>query len=677
MKFSYNWLKDYIPALPKPKKLAEDLALKSFEVEKIEKLGDDYVLDVKILPNRFSDCSGHLGLAKEIGAVLNIKVKEPTFKIKEAAEKTSSRLMVKINDSEDCLRYSARIMTGVKVGPSPKWLTEKIISCGLQPINNIVDVSNYVMLETGQPLHCFDYDKIAGQRIKPIIVRRAKKQETIMALDEKTYELDPGTLVISDLQQPLAIAGIKGGKSSGISNETTNIVLESANFYPTIIRLASRSLNLATDASMRFEHGVDPNITETAINRLADVIQKVAGGNITKGIVDSYPHKQSKKALGFDLIKFKEFSGITIPTNQIKNIFKRLGFVVAKQTKNNLILIAPVGRLDIERFEDLAEEILRIYDYNKIPETPATGILIPAIPNEEITWRRQIKKTLAALGLNEVYNYAFISKTDLANCGLKAEETIEIANPISSEFEFLRPTLIINLLKNTGSNFRFYDEVKIFELAKVFQKGAVGPYEEWRVAGLISRKDRKIHSFLELKGVVEKMFEAFGLWDLEFHDLKQNLWLLAGRSAEIKIDEESLGFIGEINPVLTQKYNDGYPAVIFEMDLAKIVKSVKEELEYEPLAKFPAVIRDISLLVNAETRVSEILDIINNSENKILRDVDLFDMYEGERLGPNKKSLSFHLIFQSPDRTLTTEEIGKSLEKIISNLKLKLDVEIR
>ncbi|HRY77124.1 MAG TPA: phenylalanine--tRNA ligase subunit beta [Candidatus Paceibacterota bacterium] len=677
MKFSYNWLKDYLPNLPKPEKLAENLALKSFEVEKIEKAGADYVLDVKILPNRFSDASGHLGLAKEISAVLNIKIKEPAISIKEAAEKTSSRLMVKINDSKDCLRYSARTITGVKVGPSPKWLAEKITSCGLQPINNIVDASNFVMLETGQPLHCFDYDKISGQRIKSIIVRRAKKQETMMALDGKNYELDPSILVIADPQQPLAIAGIKGGQASGINDGTSNIVLESANFDPIIIRLASRSLKLTTDASTRFEHGVDPNITETAINRLADVIQKVAGGKISKGIVDSYPHKQSKKALGFDLIKFQEFSGITIPTNQIKDIFKRLGFTIAKQTKNNLVLITPTGRLDIERFEDLAEEILRIYDYNKVPEAPATGILIPAVPNEEITWRRQIKRTLAALGLNEVYNYAFISKTDLANYGLKWEETIAIANPLSSEFEFLRPTLIINLLKNAGSNFRFYDEVKIFELAKVFQKGAVEPYEEWRVAGLISRKDKKIHSFLELKGIIEKMFEAFGLWNLEFQDLKQNSWLLNGRSAEIKIDGESLGFIGEINPTLTQKYNDDYPAVIFEMDLAKIVKSVQEELEYEPLAKFPAVIRDISLLVSAETRVSEILNIINDSENKILRDVDLFDVYEGEKLGLNKKSLSFHLIFQSPDRTLTTDEIGKSLEKIISNLKAKLGAEIR
>ncbi len=677
MKFSYNWLKDYLPAIPKPEKLALDLSLKSFEIEKIEKLGSDYVLDVKIPPNRFSDASGHLGLAKEIGAVLSLKVKEPIVKIKEAAEGTSSHLMVKVADAEDCPRYSARLIMDVEVRPSPKWLAEKIKSCGLQPINNIVDASNYVMLETGQPLHCFDYDKLAGQKIKPIIVRRAKKQETIIALDDKTYELNPGVLVIADLQKPLAIAGIKGGQSSGINPKTTRIVIESANFDPVLIRLASQSLNITTDASIRFEHGVDPNITETSINRLASIIQEVAGGNIAKGIIDAYPHKQSAKALGFDLIKFQEFSGISIPSSQIREIFKKLGFTIAKQTKNNLTLIVPVGRLDVERFEDLAEEILRIYDYNKIPEIPPTGVLIPADHNENVTWRRQIKKTLATLGLNEVYNYAFISKNDLSNYKLKDGETIKIANPLSSEFEFLRPTLIINLLKNTGENFRFYDEVKIFELAKVFQKGGVGPYEEWRVAGLISKKDKKAHPFLELKGVVEKMFEAFGFWDLEFHDLKSNAWFLAGRSAEIKTGEESLGFIGEISPSLTQKYNDSYPAVAFEMDLEKIIKSIKEETEYEPLTKFPAVIRDISLLVGAEIRVSEILNIINDSEKNILRDVDLFDVYEGEKIGANKKSLSFHLIFQATDRTLTTEEIGQSLEKIISNLKSKLEAEIR
>jgi len=677
MKFSYNWLKEYLPKLPKPEKLAEILTIKSFEVEKIEKAGNDYVLDIKLLANRFSDASGHLGLAREIGAVFNLKIKEPAVKIKEASEKASSYLMVKINDHNDCPRYSARVMTEIKVDSSPQWLRDRLVTCGLQSINNIVDASNYVMLETGQPLHCFDYDKIADQNIKPIIVRRSHNQETIETLDDKIYDLNPEVLLISDLKKPLAIAGIKGGKSTGISPETKTIVIESANFDPALIHRVSKYLNLVSDASVRFEHKVDQNLTEIALNRLASLIQELAGGKIMKGIIDVYPKKNAKKALGFDLKKFENFAGVKIPSGQIKNIFERLHFKIIRQQKNNLILEIPSWRLDIERFEDLTEEILRIYDYNKIPEIPPVGILALAPKNEEVGWRRRIKKTLATLGLNEVYNYSFISQADLTNFDLKPEQTIQIANPISSEFAFLRPTLIINLLKNSASNFRFYNEVKVFELAKVFQKSALNPYEEWRLAGLISHKDKKSHPFLELKGAVEKMFEAFGFWDLDFQDLRQNPWLIAGRAAEIKVDDESLGFIGEINPVLAQKYNEGYPAVIFEMDLAKIIKSIKEELEYEPLAKFPAVIRDISLLVDNETRVSEILNVIYESETKTLRDVDLFDMYEGEKLGPDKKSLSFHLIFQADDHTLTNEEIGKSLEKIISNLKSQLNAEIR
>ena len=677
MKFSYNWIKEYIVNLPNPKKVAEILNLKSFEVEKLEKIGNDYILDMKLLPDRFSDSSGHFGLAREIAAVLNLKLKEPKITVKEASEKTENYLRVKVDNQNDCPRYSARIMFDIKVEESPQWLKERLGVCGLQTINNIVDAANYVMLETGQPLHCFDYEKLAGKNIKTIAIRRAQNEETIETLDDKKYALTTDVLLIADLEKPLAIAGIKGGKSTGISEKTKRIAIESANFDPVLIRRASKSLNLITDASMRFERKVDPNLTESAINRLASLIQELTGGKIMKGIVDVYPKKIAKKALGFDFIKFERFAGVKIPPPQIKNIFERLHFKIVRQQKNNLILEIPSWRLDIERFEDLAEEILRIYDYNKIPEIPPTGILIPPQKNERLEWSRKIKKIIASLGLDEIYNYSFLSEKDLVNFGLNPNETIQVANPVSAAFEFLRPTLIINLLKTAASNFRFYDQVKIFELGKVFQKGAAAPYEEWRLAGLISRKNKKEHPFLEMKGILEKMFESLGFWDLNFSDLKENPWFDFGRSAEIKAGEESLGFIGEINQNLSQTYTDGYPAVIFEMDLEKIIKAVEEELEFEPIPKFPSIIRDLSILVNSDVRVSEILNVISYSETKLLRDADLFDMYEGTNLPSGKKSLSFHLIFQADDHTLTNDEIGKSLEKIISNLKSQLSAEIR
>lgn len=677
MKFSYNWIKEYIPKLPTPEKLEELLILKSFEFESIKKFGDDYILDIKLPPNRFSDCSGHLGMAKEISAVLKTKIKEQPIKIKEDKELASRHLMVKINDKHNCPRYTARIMTDIKVGPSPKYIIERLEACGVQSINNIVDASNYVMLELGQPLHCFDYEKLAGDKIKAIIVRRAEDKEKFESLDDRKYELNKEVLVIADLKQALAIAGIKGGKATGIEENTTKIAIESANFDPICIRKTSKALNLTTDASVRFEKKVDPNLTEIAINRLASLIQEIADGKILKGTVDVYPEKRTKKALGFDLNKFYKIAGFEIPVKEVKNIFDLLGFKIIKQNKNTLFLEIPSQRLDIERPEDLVEEVLRLYDYNKIPDIMPVGTLVPAEKNENSVWKNKIKKSLATLGLNEVYLYSFNSESDLINFKIKPQSAIKLLNPVSSEMAYLRPTLLINLLKTSGNNFRFFDEVKIFELGKTFQKGAVSPIEEMRVAGLISRKDKKNHPFLELKGIIEKMFESFGLCDLEFHDLNENPWLISGRSAEIKVGEKSLGYIGEIASDLSQKYNDGFPAVVFEMDFEKVKIITEEEIEFEPICKFPAVIRDISMIIDENVRINEILNLINETEQKILRDVDLFDIYEGDKMPKGKKSLSFHLIFQSAEKTLTNDEIGKSLEKIISNLKSKLNAEIR
>lgn len=677
MKFSYNWLKDFLPQLPPPQQLAEILTLKSFEVERVEKINNDHLLEINLTPNRYADCSGHLGLAREISALLNLKIKEPKISLKENKESVPSVLLVKIENKNDCPRYSARIIFDVEIKPSPSWLKERLEICGLQSINNVVDATNYIMLQTGQPLHAFDYDKLTGTKIKSIIVRRAKNGENILTLDNNSYQLNEEILLIADREKPLAIAGIKGGKVAEIDEKTKRIVIESANFDPVLIHRASRFLNLKTDASLRFERGLSPVLTTFALNQVAFLIQKITGGKILKGIVDIYPQKLSRKILGFDLKKFHNFAGLEISKTEIKKIFQKLRLKIIKETKTNLFLEIPPERIDLEIFEDLAEEILRFYDYNQIPEKPPFSILVPAVKNEEIEFRQQFKKFLTSLGLNEVYNYSFISKKDLLNWQINPEEVLALENPASEETAYLRPTLLINLLKNSGSNFRFFKEVKIFEIGKVFQKAPFSPYEEWRVAGLISRKEKDPLLFLEMKGILEKLFEFFGFWDYKFNDLENNLWLLTGRSAEIKSDQESFGFIGELSPNLTQIYNDGYQTVAFELDLLKIMKAIQEEREYQPLPKYPAVIRDLSILVNKEIRVSEILNIIYQSETKILRDVDLFDIYEGENLPEEKKSLSFHLIFQAEDHTLTNEEVGEALAKIIANLQEKLKAEIR
>lgn len=677
MKFSYNWLKEYLPNLPPAQKLAHQLSLKSFEVEKIEKRGKDFVLEINLPPNRFSDASGHLGLAKEISAILDIPFKLPPLNLKEDKQKASNFVNVKITDKNDCYRYSARVIFDIKVKESPKWLKEKLESCGLQSINNVVDATNYIMLLTGQPLHAFDYDKLNGKNIKTIVVRRAKKNEEIETLDNKKISLDKDILLIADLKNPLAIAGIKGGKIAEIDFSTKNIVLESANFNPSLIRKASRKIGITTDASLRFERTISPFLTIEALNYVAVLIQQLAGGKILKDIIDIFPQKISKKVLGFNFEKFYHFIGFTIDKKFIEKKFESLGFKIIRKTTSDLFVEIPPYRIDIERFEDLAEEILRLYDYNKTPSLAPIALIKPINLSEELIFRNKIKDILANYGIDEVYSYSFISLNDIKNFALNEKELIALENPISNEYTHLQPTLIINLLKIANLNLKFFEKIKIFTIGKTFQKAPFKPYEEWRLAIAIATKNKKDDTiFFELKGIIESLAEALNCRDIVFENADIG-WFIKNRSAIIKSDNLDLGYIGQIVPALTHKYTDGFNVLICELDVAKLLKLSEEEYEFTPLPKYPAVIRDISILVDLDIRLSEILNVIYESEPKILFDVDLFDIYEGENLPENKKSLSFHLVFQADDHTLTSEEVGKALEKIISNLKNKLDAEIR
>jgi phenylalanyl-tRNA synthetase beta chain len=678
MKFSYNWLKEYLKDLPPASKLAEVLITKSFEVEKVEKINGDTILNINLPPNRFSDSSGHLGLAKEISAILNIPLYLPSFKIKEEKKlKASDFIKIKIQNKNDCLRYSSRVVFDVKVKPSPNWLKKRLEACGVQSINNIVDATNYTMLLFGQPLHAFDYDKLTGNKIKALIIRRAQNNETITTLDDKLVNLDENVLIISDLKHPLAIAGIKGGKIAEIDENTQKIVLESANFYPTLIRQASKKIKITTDASLRFERHLSPALTINALNYAAYLIQELANGKILKDIIDIYPLKSSKKILGFNFNQFNKFAGFVINKKFIENSFKKLNFKIVQKTNSDLFLEIPPERIDIERFEDLAEEILRLYDYNTIPIIAPVGLIKPAPFNEKVVFRNKIKNILISLGVDEIYNYSFVSKKDLDNFNISPKNVIELENPISEDFAFLQPTLLINLCKMNANNLRFYNDIKIFHISKTFQKAPIKPYEEWRLAIALSCKDsRNDLMFFELKGIIEQLTEQLNCADVEFKEIKSE-WFIKHRAAKIIKDETEIGYFGQLTPKLSNLYNHNYPIIVAELDIEKLYKLSKEEYEFLPLPKYPAVIRDLSILVDIDVKMSDILNIIYQSEPKILFDIDLFDLYENGNLPENKKSMSFHLIFQSDNHTLTSEEVGKSLEKIISNLKSKLKAEIR
>jgi len=664
MKFSYNWLQSFFKKkLPKPEKLAELLTAHSFEVAAVEKSGKDWMLDIDILPNRAGDCFSHLGIAREIAAILNFKLQLPISEPKEEKKiKAKDLVSVEVKHKWACPRYTAKVITDVKVDSSPAWLKERLKTCGLRPINNIVDIANYVMLETGQPLHAFDAGKLEGGKI---IVRFAKEKEKITTLDGQKFDLDPEVLVIADEKKPVGIAGIKGGKIPEIDRKTKIVVLESANFSSQVIRQGSRKLNLKTDASLRFEHGIDPNLTEFAVNRAAFLIQKIAKGNAAKGTVDIYPKKVLPKRVKLDLSYLKSLLGVEIPKNKAIAILKKLGFNVQSSTSGILTVMVPTFRLDVSIPEDLIEEIGRIYGYDKIPAIFPMSSLVPPKRNLDVFWENAARNILKEAGFTEVYNYSFISEKDAAVFSFNKPGLLELENPISDEQKYLRPSLIPNLLKNVQKNQKSSEKIKIFELGKTFRKQA---REKRVLAALISGEE-----FYQLKGVIDALLNKLCISNI-WHDehkptpeqSKISCWNYK-KCAEVKVDNKEIGFLGEISFRISNALK--IPTVtVFDIDFEVLAKLCSEEQEYRPISRFPAAIRDIAILVPKQVRIEEVLNEIETAGGEILRDVDLFDIYEGEEIAGGKKNLAFHLIYQAKDRTLSSKEIDEIHNKIIKTL---------
>ncbi len=678
MKISYNWLKDYFSKLPQPEKLADLLTEHSFETEF---RGND-LLDVDVLPNRGGDCFSVLGIARELAALTGAKLKIPSVSFTEVKEKTVDFLKVEVKSLQDCPRYNARVIKGVKIGPSPEWLKNRLIVCGLQPINNVVDISNYVMLETGQPLHAFDADKVEGK----LIVRRAKKNEKIKTLDGKEYDLTENILVIADERKVLCLAGIKGGEGPGISAETKNIILEGANFSSHLIRNGSRQLELKTDASWRFEHGVDPNLTAEALNRLADLIQKIAGGKILKGSFDFYPRKNKPLKIRLNPEKVDRLLGVKIPQAKIKNILEKLDFKVS--SKNNYFeIISPTRRLDVSLEEDLIEEIARFYGLENIKSQLPAATLIPAKRNDNLVYQHKAKDILSNLGFNEVYNYSFVSEKRVEDSRLPIENLAEVANPVSQEQKYLRPNLIINLLKNIEENKKYKEEIRIFEIGKVFQenknsKDKITEREKLGIILSLGKKSSDPEEFYILKGITDSLLEKFNLSEYFYDDKIEEKYPImnlfhSNRLAEIKIGNELIGQIGEIAPDLLKKIGIDLKLAALEIDFEKLIKLASEEKIYLPPSKYPSAVRDIALLVENGTKVVEVLNLINSAGGSLISDIDLFDIYEGEKIPQGKKSLAFHIIFQSNKQTLTDKEINQLQEKIIKVLEEEGGWEVR
>lgn len=653
MKTSYSWLNSFFKRpLPQPEKLAEILTMHSFENESIEKKKNDWILNLDVLPDRGGDCFSHLGIARECAALLNLKMSFPLIKIKEGKEKVSSFLKVEVKD-KNCQRYSARVITNVSVGPSPKIIQDRLINCGVNPINNIVDAANYVMLELGQPLHAFDYDKIQG---KKIIVRKAKPNESVVLLNNNEYVLDKKTMVIADEKDVLAIAGIKGGKKAEISKETKTIVLESASFESKTIGQTARRLNLRTDASARFEHILDPNLTEIALNRASQLIVEWAKGEIAKGIIDIYPEKVKPKKINLEFGLVNKVLGITVPQNEAIGILNRLGIKVLAKTKESILLEVPTFRQDLAIAENIIEEIGRVYGYEKIPS------LLPPIKDYPIKRNKlnlfldRARNALKELRFTEVYNYSFIGDEEKNKYQLEPEE---ILNPTSSFSKYLRPSLIPLLEKNLEENLKWFEEVKIFEAGKVFFSQGEKIGEKTMLSGGVSFGENRQKEFLRLKGEVIFLLNQLGIKNVVFAKTSSNL-------LEIIINKEKVGKI-----IVADR------GFFFEFDFDVLIKYANDQKEYEKISYHPPAIRDISGTVDEKVSLEKLKEKIRQGGSGLIKDLEVFDVYQGPGIGKGKKSVSFHIIFQSEEKTLDSNEIDKIQKEIIKILSEQLGWEER
>jgi len=687
MKISYSWLKDYVDVKLKPQALADKLTMAGLEVTSLVDIGNDTILETEITSNR-PDWLSFIGVAREVAAITGKKLKLPqAASHKLQAKKRSLKPgacslkpnSIHIQDKTGCLRYIGTLIRDVEVKESPAWLKNKIESLGLRPVNNIVDITNFCLLEWGQPLHAFDFDKLLQNKI---IVRRANKQEKIITIDGQVRELDPDILVIADSQKPVAIAGVMGGANTEVNQNTKNVFLESAYFDPATIRRASRKLGLTSDSSYRFERNVDMETVSLASRRATGLICELAKGKFVKSvdIQTAKPKPQGKVLLNME--KLNRILGKDIAVNQTKSILQNLGFNIVKSKKDSLEIKTPSFRQDVTRQEDLIEEVARIYGYQNI------ALRLPAIKTTETELqltrmlKNKIREILVSEGLNEIISYSLISKEQLKKCNLDYLNQTQIANPLSKDQEILRPTAIAGLLNCLNYNFsRNIDDIKIFELGEIFSGTQEIPVLSVALTGAKQsdwlRKAKDKLTFFDLKGLVESLLDNLGVENYKFI-AKSNSFLKEGISAILDIQGREIGFLGEASRQVLDNWEIKKDKIfIAQVRLDSLGEFVNLERRFKPLALYPSIKRDISLLINKDTSSEDAIQIIKKEAGIYLKNITLADFYYGQQIPSNFKSLTYSLEYQAEDRTLKDDEINQIQEKIIRALEAQLEVKVR
>ncbi len=634
---------------------------------------NENVVEFEITSNR-PDCFSIIGLARETAATFKKPFNVPAPKFTENGGDINEMLSVAIEDPDKCKRYCARAVKNVKIGPSPKWMRERLEACGIRAINNIVDITNYVLLEYGQPMHAFDIRDISGGKIN---VRCAKDGEVIKTLDEEDRTLTSDDLVIADNDRAIAIAGVMGGFNSEIKDDTTTVVFESAMFDAASVRLTAQRVGLRTESSSRFEKGLDYTNTVPAIERACQLVEELGCGENISGMIDVMGNVESPVSIRFRPEKINAFLGTDVAESEMLEIFDRLGI---KADTDNMMLYPPSWRPDLLAEADIAEEVARFYGYDMIPTTLMTGATTCGIKTPEQKLESEISNILTSQGMYEIYTYTFQSPSILDKLNIPADSPlrnqVKISNPLGEDTSVMRTTMAGSMLDTLSRNYNYRTKsAKFFELGRVYipnEKGQLPDEPRTLMLGMYGNVD-----FYDIKGICEELFSELHIEDVEYERLTDNPVYHPGRSAYIKANGKTLGVIGEVHPSVLRNFEIGTKAYMGELDFMAIFNCANRAVKYTPLTKFPAVTRDFSILVDALTPVADIEKVMKKAGGKLLTKLELNDVYTGSQIPEGKKSVMYKAEFKAPDRSLTGEEADNLHAKIVKNLGSELGAELR
>ncbi|UVI28716.1 phenylalanine--tRNA ligase subunit beta [Paenibacillus spongiae] len=652
---------------------------------------DDEVLELDLTPNR-SDCLSMLGVAYEVAALTGRQVKLPDNRVNDAAEAAGDHVKVVIEAKEQCSRYSARYIKGVQVGPAPLWMQNRLIAAGIRPINNVVDITNFVMLEYGQPLHAFDADKVSGGNI---VVRLAREGETIVTLDDQERKLEPHNLLITDGERPLALAGVMGGADSEVTDSTVNILLESARFEGSTVRKTSRQLGLRSESSTRFEKGVDPARVLPALDRAASLMAEYASGLVLDGVVEAIASAQTESVVEVSLDKINRYLGTSLSRLEVETILGRLQFPYELSANGVFIVNVPTRRGDIAIDVDLIEEVARLYGYDNIPTTPIEGETTPGALTKPQAIRRELRKRLTDAGLHEVICYSFThpDRTKLFPAITNGALHVRLALPMSEDRSVLRTSLLPQLIETATYNHnRKNNDVSIFEIGTVFHTEEPEltrlPTEKHHLAVLLTGSktsaqwNRKADpvDFYDAKGVMETIADILGLSGHISYEAAQPEHMHPGRTAAVVLDtergQETIGYLGQLHPQV-QLDHDLADTYVIEIDLAPLYDQANFDIVYRTLPRYPAMQRDIAVVLGSEVEAGKLTDSVRKTAGELLESVNVFDVFTGEKLGAGRKSVALSLTYRHSERTLTDEEVSELHSRVVTELEQSFAAELR